>query len=93
MLNYYQTRHINHELEKDLPQEYCPELPKLMVIPKADPALPVAMSLHAEKQLKTLEVVWLDGLCGHWVQLERPQEIEKIVGEWVEKMAVKGWVA
>jgi pimeloyl-ACP methyl ester carboxylesterase len=91
MLNYYRTRKINHELEKDLPRDVRPDMPKLMVIPTADPALPAALSAHAERQLKAAEVVWLEGLCGHWVQLEKPQEVEKTVGEWVERMVSKGW--
>lgn len=93
MLNYYRNRGINYELEKDLPQEYCPDMPKLLVVPSADPAIPAAMSARAETQMKAIDVVWLEGQCGHWVQLERPEEVEKIVGEWVEKMTAKGWAA
>ncbi|CAE6395102.1 unnamed protein product [Rhizoctonia solani] len=92
MLNYYRTRKINHEFEKDLPQDIRPDIPKLMVVPSADPAIPAALSVRAEKQLKNIEVAWLEGLCGHWVQLERPQEVERIVGEWVERFAKKDWV-
>ncbi|CAE6420950.1 unnamed protein product, partial [Rhizoctonia solani] len=91
MLNYYRTRKINYELEKDLPQDVRPDIPKLMVIPSADPAIPVALSVHAEKSLTNVEIVWLEGLCGHWVQLEQPQEVEKIVGEWVERFTAKDW--
>ncbi|CAE6449717.1 unnamed protein product, partial [Rhizoctonia solani] len=91
MLNYYRTRKINYELEKDLPQDVRPDIPKLMVIPSADPAIPAALSVHAEKKLKNVEVNWLEGLCGHWVQLEQPQEVEKIVGEWVERFTAKDW--
>ncbi|KAG8714411.1 hypothetical protein FRC08_011947 [Ceratobasidium sp. 394] len=92
MLNYYRTSKFNYELEKDLPQEYRPEMPKLLVIPSADPAIPTRMSANIEKEFQNLEVVRLEGLCGHWVQLERPTEIEKVVGDWVERMAAKGWV-
>ncbi|CUA73981.1 hypothetical protein RSOLAG22IIIB_01502 [Rhizoctonia solani] len=92
MLNYYRTREINYELEKDLPQDVRPDIPKLMVIPSADPAIPKGFSKSVVEQLKNIEIAWLEGLCGHWVQLERPQEIEKIVGEWVEQSAKKGWV-
>ncbi|CCO29244.1 hypothetical protein BN14_03249 [Rhizoctonia solani AG-1 IB] len=90
-LNYYRTRKINYELEKDLPQDIRPDIPKLMIIPSADPAIPAALAVHAEKKLKNIEVVWIEGLCGHWVQLERPQESEKIVGEWVERFAANDW--
>lgn len=93
MLNYYKTNRINFELEKDLPREYRPEMPKLLVIPSADPALPLSMFANAEKDFKSIEVVRLDGICGHWVQLERPEEVENIIGEWVERQAVKGWSA
>ncbi|KAG8745347.1 hypothetical protein FRC10_008206 [Ceratobasidium sp. 414] len=93
MLNYYRTRKFNYELEKDLPQEYRPEMPKLQVIPSADPAIPAHMTATIEKEFQNIEVVRLEGLCGHWVQLERPAEIEKVVGDWVERMAAKGWVA
>ncbi|KAF8609743.1 alpha/beta-hydrolase [Ceratobasidium sp. AG-I] len=91
MLNYYKTREINHPLDKELPQEYSPNLPKLLVIPVADPAIPLSMSANVEKDFKGIEVVKLEGLCGHWVQLEKPAEVEKIVGEWVEKQVAKGW--
>ncbi|CAE6381731.1 unnamed protein product [Rhizoctonia solani] len=93
MLNYYRTRKINYELEKDLPQDIRPDIPKLMIIPSADPAIPAALSINAEKKLENIEVVWIEGLCGHWVQLERPQESERIVGEWVERFTAKDWVA
>ncbi|KAG9120457.1 hypothetical protein FRC07_004044 [Ceratobasidium sp. 392] len=93
MLNYYRTRKFNYELEKDLPQEYRPEMPKLQILPNADPAIPPHISANLEKEFQNIEVVRLEGLCGHWVQLERPEEIEKIVGEWVERMSAKGWVA
>ncbi|QRW17232.1 alpha/beta hydrolase family protein [Rhizoctonia solani] len=92
MLNYYRTRKINHELEKDLPQDIRPDIPKLMVIPSADSAVPATMSASAEKNLKNAEIAWIEGLCGHWVQLERPEESERIVGEWVERFAAKDWV-
>ncbi|CAE6398434.1 unnamed protein product [Rhizoctonia solani] len=85
MLNYYRVGQINYEAEKGLPHDVRPDLPKLIVTPSADPFLPPAVTQYAQTLLKNVDVVWLDGLCGHWVQLEKPQEIEKIVGEWVEK--------
>ncbi|KAF8609745.1 alpha/beta-hydrolase [Ceratobasidium sp. AG-I] len=93
MLNYYRTNRINFELEGDLPQEYRPEMPKLLIIPIADPALPLSMFADSEKNFKAIEVVKLEGICGHWVQLEKPGEVEKIIGEWVERRASKGWLA
>ncbi|KAF8685518.1 Ndr family [Rhizoctonia solani] len=86
MLNYYRVGQINYEAEKGLPHDVRPDLPKLIVTPSADPFLPPAVTQYAQTLLKNVDVVWLDGLCGHWVQLEKPQEIEKIVGEWVEKI-------
>jgi soluble epoxide hydrolase/lipid-phosphate phosphatase len=90
MLNYYRNRKFNYEFEKDLPQDYRPEMPKLLVIPTADPAIPTHLSANAEKDFQNIEVVRLDGLCGHWVQLEKPSEVEKVVGEWVERTVAKG---
>ncbi|KAG9100702.1 hypothetical protein FRC06_003839 [Ceratobasidium sp. 370] len=92
MLNYYKTRKINFELEKTLPENYRPEMPKLLVIPVRDIALPAELSANAEKEFENIEVVRFEGLCGHWVQLEMAAEVEKIVGEWVERMAAKGWL-
>ncbi|KAH7344731.1 Alpha/Beta hydrolase protein [Rhizoctonia solani] len=92
MLNNYRARKINYEFDKDLPQVIRPDIPKLMVIPSVDPAIPAALSVQAEKNLKNIEVAWLEGLCGHWVQLEKPQEVEKIVGEWVQRFAAKDWI-
>jgi pimeloyl-ACP methyl ester carboxylesterase len=91
MTNYYRTRQVNFDLEKDLPREYNPRLPKLLVIPTADPAIPLSLSANVEKDFKGIEVIKLEGLCGHWVQLEKPAEVEKVVGEWVEKQVTKGW--
>jgi len=93
ILNYYRNRKFNYELEKDLPQDYRPEMPKLLVIPKADPAIPPHLSANAEKDFSNIEVIRLDGICGHWVQLEKPSEIEGVVGEWVERMTAKGWMS
>ncbi|KAG8719923.1 hypothetical protein FRC08_001644 [Ceratobasidium sp. 394] len=83
---------VNYELDKNLPQEFRPDIPKLLVVPNADPALPNQRFANEEKA-PDVELVRLEGLCGHWVQLERPAEVEKIVGDWVERMAAKGWVA
>ncbi|KAG8743128.1 Bifunctional epoxide hydrolase 2 [Ceratobasidium sp. 414] len=90
MLNYYRNAKVNFELDKNLPQEFRPDIPKLLVIPNADPAIPGFLSANEEKA-PNIEVVRLEGLCGHWVQLEQPTEIEKIVGDWVDRMAAKGW--
>ncbi|KAG8791298.1 hypothetical protein FRC12_009623 [Ceratobasidium sp. 428] len=92
MLNYYKTQKANFELDRDLPPVFRPELPKLLVIPNADPALPNVHLFAEEDRANNTEVVLLEGLCGHWVQLEQPAEIEKIVGEWVERMNAKGWL-
>ncbi|KAG8745346.1 hypothetical protein FRC10_008205 [Ceratobasidium sp. 414] len=92
MLNYYRTRKINFELEKT-PEDYRPEMPKLLVIPVRDIALPPELCASAEREFENIEVVRFEGLCGHWVQLEMAAEVEKVVGEWVERMAAKGWVA
>jgi pimeloyl-ACP methyl ester carboxylesterase len=86
MLNYYRVWQINYETEKDLPHDLRPDLPKLMVTPSADPFIPAQVTQYAQTLLKNVETAWLNGPCGHWVQLERPQEIEKIVGEWVERL-------
>ena len=91
MINHYQTRDINFPLLKDFPRDYRPDMPKLLVLPTEDPILPLSLSANAEKEFKKLEVVRLEGRCGHWLQLEKPEEVEKIVGEWVEKQAAKGW--
>ncbi|KAG8716736.1 hypothetical protein FRC09_015305 [Ceratobasidium sp. 395] len=92
MLNYYKTQKANFELDKDLPPVFRPELPKLLVIPNTDPALPNVHLFAEEDKANDTEVVPLEGLCGHWVQLEQPAEVEKVVGEWVERMNAKGWL-
>ncbi|KAF8679644.1 Ndr family [Rhizoctonia solani] len=90
MLNYYRTAQINYELEKDLPQEFRPDMPKLLILPTADPALPADILAQAQQGAKGVEIVWLEG-AGHWLMLERPQEVESLVGEWVEKMVAQDW--
>ncbi|KAF8609744.1 alpha/beta-hydrolase [Ceratobasidium sp. AG-I] len=91
MINHYQVRDINFPLLKDFPREYLPDMPKLLVLPAEDPILPLSLSANAENEFKKLEVVRLEGPCGHWLQLEKPAEVEKVIGEWVEKQAAKGW--
>ncbi|QRV75957.1 alpha/beta hydrolase family protein [Ceratobasidium sp. AG-Ba] len=88
----FSNRKFNYDLEKDLPQDYRPEMPKLLIIPTADPAILAAMSANVEKEFQNIEVVRFEGSCGHWVQLERPDEIERIVGEWVERVVGKEWM-
>ncbi|QRV75958.1 alpha/beta hydrolase family protein [Ceratobasidium sp. AG-Ba] len=90
MLNHYRTRKINYELDKHLPKEYRPEIPKLLIVPTKDQALPAQMSANAETEFKNIEVARLDGLCGHWVQLEMPEKVEQVVGDWVERTAKQG---
>ncbi|QRV90772.1 alpha/beta hydrolase family protein [Ceratobasidium sp. AG-Ba] len=92
MLNHYRTRKINYGLDKHLPKEYRPEMPKLLIVPTKDQALPARMSANAETEFKNIEVARLDGLCGHWVQLEMPEKVEQVVGDWVERMAKQRWV-
>ncbi|KAF8707976.1 Ndr family, partial [Rhizoctonia solani] len=90
MLNYYRTTQINYELEKDLPQEFRPDMPKLLILPTADPALPADILAQARQGAKGVEIVWLEG-AGHWLMLERPQEIESLIGDWIEKMVAQDW--
>lgn len=91
MINHYRTRDINFPTLKDFPHEFRPDMPKLLVLPSEDPILPLSLSENVEKEFKKMEVVRLEGPCGHWVQLEKPEEVERVVGEWVEKQAAKGW--
>lgn len=86
MLNYYRARQVNYEAEKDLPLDLSPDLPKLMIMPLADTFLPPSLVGGVLEKLKNVKVVWLEGPCGHWVQLERPREIEEIIGQWVEDL-------
>ncbi|QRV94621.1 alpha/beta hydrolase family protein [Ceratobasidium sp. AG-Ba] len=87
MLNYYRNQIANYEHDKDLDTEHLQlDMPKLLVLPNADPALPLSL-FDQEGKFPNIQIVYLEGLCGHWVQLEQPQEIENIVGEWVERMS------
>ncbi|QRV90771.1 alpha/beta hydrolase family protein [Ceratobasidium sp. AG-Ba] len=90
MLNYYRTRKINYELEKDLPKEYRPEMPKLLIVPTRDEALPPQMSANAETEFKNIEVARPEEPCGHWAQLEMPEKVEQVVGDWIERMTKQG---
>ncbi|KAG8775224.1 hypothetical protein FRC12_001600 [Ceratobasidium sp. 428] len=91
MLNYYRTQKVNFEPDKNLPPVFRPDIPKLLVMPNADPALPDFLAAEEDKA-ENIEVVRLEGLCGHWVQLEQPAKIEEIIGDWVERMNAKGWL-
>ncbi|ELU41037.1 alpha/beta hydrolase family domain-containing protein [Rhizoctonia solani AG-1 IA] len=88
MLNYYRVYKTNYEVEKILPLKLRPDLPKLMVVPRNDPFIPPSFTEAIVEHLENYEISWLDGRCGHWAQLEKPQDIERIVGEWIiEKIA------
>lgn len=91
MLNYYRNQTANYEYDKDLDTENIQlDMPKLVILPNADPVLPLNR-FEQEGKFPNIKIVYLEGLCGHWVQLEQPEEIEKIVGEWIQEMAEKGW--
>lgn len=60
------------------------DLPSLMICAEWDPALPPAMASHMPDMCSDLEMTTING-AGHWVQQERPDEVNAILLDWLDR--------
>lgn len=60
------------------------DLPTLMIRAELDPALPPAMADHMPRICSDLEMTTIEG-AGHWVQQERPEEVNEILLDWLAR--------
>ncbi|KNC96284.1 uncharacterized protein SPPG_08436 [Spizellomyces punctatus DAOM BR117] len=82
-LNYYRTRRVNFDDERDCPREVSHQA--LMIVATADPALPVSMARKMNKYVKNMELKTIE--AAHWVQMERTAELNEMLAEWLSKLS------
>lgn len=83
-LNWYRTRELNHELDLDLAAVGGKiKTPSLFISASKDAALPPAMSLAMDDQFEDLTRDEVDAT--HWALVEKGDEVNRIVGDWLKK--------
>jgi pimeloyl-ACP methyl ester carboxylesterase len=82
-LDYYRCLDRNWELTKGLAEKPV-EVPALMVVAENDPVLTPQLSEGMEQRIPNLKKV-LIGDCGHWTQLEQPEELTRHLVEFLEQ--------
>ena len=82
-INWYRNFSRNWERSAHLP-ERIDNLPCLMVMAQNDAVLPPAMADGMEDRIGDLEKVLIED-CGHWTQQEKPQEVNAIILDWMER--------
>ncbi len=80
-LNWYRNHGRNWEWSGTLPEENINQ-PALMVTAGRDPVLLPAMSHGMEDWIPNLSRGHIEE-CGHWTQQEEPDELNKILLEWL----------
>lgn len=65
------------------------DLPTLMIGAEWDPALPPAMAAHMPEMCSDLEMTVIEG-AGHWVQQERPDDVNRILLDWLHRRFPNG---
>lgn len=59
--------------------------PTLMITVDSDPVLPAAMAEAMKAHVPNLELRHVAG-CGHWTQQERPDDVNRILSDWLGRM-------
>ena len=84
-LNYYRNIDANHDALAEL--ENAPvELPTLVVIADGDPVLPASLVEGMERWVPDLTVAGVAD-AGHWVQQERPAEVNAAILAFLSTLA------
>ena len=81
-LNYYRNIDANHETLADY-ENATIEVPVLMVIADRDPVLPATLVEGMDRWIPNLTVVPIEE-AGHWVQQERPAEVNAALVEFLD---------
>lgn len=90
MINYYRALLRGGGLKRATAMGFpAIETPTLMLHGEGDPVLVPSTTDGAEAFVKNLTLRFIPG-AGHWVQQEAPEEINKIVGEWLTGAPVSG---
>jgi len=85
-LHWYGTSELNYnqEVEDDLPREI--NQPGLMVTCGQDRVLTPALSVNMEKWIAKLTRGHIEE-AGHWVQTEKPKELNGILLKWLDSLS------
>ena len=81
-INWYRNMDWNWRFTGGV-EERVP-VPALMVCAEDDPALPARLADGMEKYVPDLEK-HLIRACGHWTQQERPEELNRILVDWLRR--------
>jgi len=82
-INWYRNFDRNWETAPDVGAKPI-ELPCLMVCASWDPALRPEMAAGMPMLCRDLETVTIER-CGHWTQQERPDELNRILIDWLKR--------
>jgi pimeloyl-ACP methyl ester carboxylesterase len=82
-INWYRNIDRNKQLAPDVGVRAL-SLPCLMVTAEWDPALPPAMAAGMPALCSDLETVMIEK-CGHWTQQERPEELNRVILDWLAR--------
>jgi pimeloyl-ACP methyl ester carboxylesterase len=81
-INWYRNIDRNWRLTENAPQTL--NAPSLMVMAEDDFALPPALAEGMEARVPKLEKVLVRD-CGHWTQQEKPEELNRILIDWLRR--------
>ncbi|KAF2763482.1 alpha/beta-hydrolase [Pseudovirgaria hyperparasitica] len=87
-VSWYRAREVNWEEEQILLKKPTVEVPTLFVQANRDSVLFPEMSRYMEKYLKDLTRGEVD--AGHWVLIEKPDAVNALIKEWLEKVFLGG---
>jgi pimeloyl-ACP methyl ester carboxylesterase len=82
-INWYRNLDRNWETAPDVGVAPI-DLPCLMVCAAWDPVLRPEMAAAMPSVCRNLETVTIDR-CGHWTQQERPDELNRILIDWLRR--------
>jgi pimeloyl-ACP methyl ester carboxylesterase len=81
-INWYRNIDRNWELTKDV--EYKIDVPCLYVGAENDVVLPPSSANGMERFIPDLEKVTIED-CGHWTQQDKPEELNRILIDWLRR--------
>ncbi|MEW6776864.1 MAG: alpha/beta hydrolase [Bdellovibrionota bacterium] len=81
-INWYRNMDRNWEKTAELPQKIT--VPSLMITAEDDIALPPAFASGMKNFVPDLETHLIKD-CGHWTQQEQPEELNRIMVDWLKR--------
>ncbi len=82
-INWYRNLDRNWETTPRLAGARI-EVPSLMITAEWDPVLPPALAAGMPALVPDLETRMI-GACGHWTQQERPDELNRLLVDWLRR--------